>query len=120
MARKFLRTGARRYKRLGKGRRKLQRWRKPRGRHNKVREGKKGRPARVTIGFRGKKMERGKIKGKSFILVNNIKELEKAKKEELIIIGKVGKKKRLEIEKRAGEREIKILNQKKKENEPEK
>lgn len=92
MTRKFLRTGTRRYKRLG--RKKIQRWRKPRGRHNKMREKRKGRPRKVEIGYRTSRKERGKINGKMPVFVKNLRDAEKVERDSLIIIAKVGKKKR--------------------------
>ena len=38
MTKNFLRVDSARYSKLGKGRRKLQKWRKPKGRDNKMRE----------------------------------------------------------------------------------
>lgn len=104
---KFLRTGTARYKRLGKGIKKKQRWRRARGRHNKIREGKKSTRRKVEIGFKGG----GKSKeNKKIILVRNLKEAGKVKKGELIIIGKVGRKKREQIEKKILEMGGGVLN----------
>ena len=47
---KFLRRTWDRYSKLGKGRKKLQKWRKPSGRDNKIREKKKGHSRLVDIG----------------------------------------------------------------------
>jgi large subunit ribosomal protein L32e len=117
-----LRTGTRRYKRLGKSRKKLQRWRRPRGRDNKIRERRKNRGLRVAIGYRSKKDGRGKVEGQIPIMIKNLRETEKIEKGALVIISKVGKKKRIEIEKNVKEKGGKILNQlkEKKENEPKK
>ena len=100
---KFLRRSMDRYSKLGKRRKKVLKWRKPTGRHNKMRDKRRGYPANVSIGY--KKSER-----KKQFLVNNIKDLEKIKKEDLIIIGKVGKKKREEILKKAKEKGINFSN----------
>jgi len=86
--RKFLRTGTRRYKKLG--RKKLQRWRKARGRDNKIREKRAGRSRRVEIGYRTKKSERDKIGGKKPVFVRNIKEAEEVTKGDIVIIAKIG------------------------------
>ena len=111
VTKKFLRTGTRRYKRLG--RKKLQRWRKPRGRDNKIREKRKGRARKVEIGYRTKKAERNKINGKIIMIVRNIKDADSVGKGDLIIIAKVGKKKRGELEKKIQEKGGQILNVKK-------
>ncbi len=98
---KFLRRSWDRYSKLGKGRKKKQVWRRPRGRDNKMREKRKGYPAVVSIGY--KKAERIKP-----VLVNNFKDLEKVNKGDLVIIGNMGKKKKIEILKKAEEKKIKI------------
>lgn len=106
---KFLRRIWKRYSKLGRKRKKKQIWRKPKGRDNKMREKRKGYPSIVSIGYRTKKTERGKINNQNTIKINNLKELEKIK-EKHILIGRVGKKKRLEIIKKAQEKGIKIHN----------
>ena len=107
---KFLRRDYIRYSKIGKNRKKLQKWRRPRGRHNKMREDRKGYPITVRIGFKRPKMDSGKIKGLTPYLVNNAKELEKATKGNIIILGKVGAKKKIELIKKANEMKLEILN----------
>lgn len=107
---KFLRRSWDRYSKLGKGRKKKQTWRKPTGRDNKMREKKKGYPVVVSIGYGTEKKSRGKLKEKKPVIVKNIKELEKIKENEIAVIGKVGKKKKMEIAKKAKEMKIKIYN----------
>lgn len=88
---KFLKRDSKRYSKLGKKRKSKQSWRKPRGRDNKMREKRRGYPAVVSIGY---KKPENKIK---VSLVNNLKEIQEIKKGEEIIIGKVGKKKKIEL-----------------------
>ncbi len=107
---KFLRRSSDRYSKLGRKRKKKQVWRNPTGRHNKMREKRKGYPAIVSIGYRTEKSLRGKIKGKDPIRVMNVKDLGKLGKENIAIIGKVGRKKRIEIIKVAKEKNIEIAN----------
>ena len=57
-----------------------------------------------------KKDERNLIQNKKPVLVNNLKDLEKVEKRDIMIIGKVGKKKRIEIVKKAKEKGILIYN----------
>jgi len=109
MTKKFLRTGTKRYKKLGKNRRKKEKWRRARGRDNKIREKRKGRLKKVEIGFRTNKSERGKIEGKIPVFVENLKQVEKIKKGDVIIIRRVGKKKRREIEKKIKEKGGRII-----------
>jgi len=103
---KFLRRVWGRHSKLGKRRKKKQVWRKPKGRDNKMREKRKGYPAVVKIGYK-------KAKGKETpFVVRNIKDLDKAKKssEKNVLLGKVGKKKKIEILKKAREKKIPIQN----------
>ncbi len=107
---KFLRRTSNRYSKLGKGRKKKQVWRKPTGRDNKMREKRKGYPAVVSVGYRTEKKSRGALKEKKPVIINNLKDLEKIKENEIAIIGKVGKKKKIEIAKKVKEMKIKIYN----------
>lgn len=102
MARKkFIRRNWDKYKRLG--RKKSIKWRRPRGRHGKMREERKGYPSVPKIGRKDKQ----KIKIK---LIRNMNELLKAKKNETVILVRLGRKKRTELENKAKESGIKILN----------
>ena len=103
MPKKFLRRTGDRYVRLGKGRKKKQVWRKPRGRDNKMREKRKGKPAVVSIGYK-------KRKDKPALIIQNIHDLENVKRDNIVILGKVGKKKKIEIAKKAREMKIQIHN----------
>jgi len=99
MARKkFLRSKWRKYSKLGRGRRKKQKYRKAKGRHNKMREKLKGNPVRVSIGY--KKSRKGREK-ELIIRISHIKGLEKIDKNAKIFIVKIGKKKKIEIVKKA-------------------
>lgn len=111
----FLRVQWRRFSRLGARRRKKQKWRYPKGGDSKTRKRKKGYPTRPSIGWRNPKEVRGKIDGKDFVRIENLKDLENLKKGQAIIIASVGKKKREEIIKKANEIGLIILNKYKKE-----
>jgi len=100
---KFIRRNWTKASRLGKGRKKKQVWRAPKGRHSKTRKKRKGYPIKVMIGF--KKSQKEKLK-----MISNLNELEKIGKEEKIIIGKIGMKKKIEIAKKAKEKGIVIIN----------
>ena len=67
-------------------------------------------PASVSIGYAKNKKISGLIDGLKPLLVYNTKDIEKASKNNIIIIGKVGAKKKLEIIKQVGEKKLKILN----------
>ena len=103
---KFIRRNHDKYKRLG-GRRKKLIWRRPKGIHNKMRERRAGYPARPEIGMK----KPSSIKPK---LVSNMQEMINSKKGEKIILAKIGRKKRLEIEKKADELGVKIINRREK------
>lgn len=104
---KILRGDWRFYSKLGKGRKKKQKYRRATGRHSKIRKRRKGYPVPVSIGY--KKI--GKVRKKPEIkIIYNIRELENLKKNEKIILAKIGKKKKIEMVKRAKELGIEILN----------
>jgi large subunit ribosomal protein L32e len=78
-------------------------WRKPKGLHNKLRLRKKGKGKVVRIGYGTSN------KNKEIMLIKNIQELENAKKE-IIISSGIGLKKKLEIIKKSKEMKLNILN----------
>ena len=99
---KFLRRTWSRYLKLGRKRKNKQKWRRPTGRDNKMREKRKGYPKIVSIGYKNPI-------NKKPILIKNVSELKKVKNEK-VIIGKVGKRKKIEIAKKAKEMKISIQN----------
>ncbi len=109
-ARKFYRRNWDRYSRLGKTRKKLRSWRRPKGRHSKTREKMKGYPMPVEIGHAKDKKVRGKIQEKNPVIIYNANELNNIKKHEIVIIGKVGKRKKIEIAQKAKEMKISVFN----------
>lgn len=110
MAKKFLRRSWDRYSRLGKGKKKKQKWKRPTGRHNKMREKRRGYPKSVSIGYMKNKKERKEINGKKPVIVQNIKDLGKIKNKEIAILGKIGKRKKIEIIKSIKEKNIPAYN----------
>jgi len=107
---KFTRQDTTRLLRLGKHRKKLRKWRRPRGKHNKVRLKRTGYPVQPGIGFRKPKSLQGRVSNLYPILVYNAKSLEKLSKDNIVIIARVGAKKKLEIMKKAQEMGIKLAN----------
>jgi len=100
-----------RYKRLGK------KWRRPKGRHSKMRKNLKYRPPKVRIGYRNPTEIRGlHPSGYQDVLVTTPQELEKInpKTQAARIAHSVGGKKREEIENKANTLGIRILNRRKK------
>jgi large subunit ribosomal protein L32e len=108
--RKFIRRNWSKASRLGKKRKTKQVWRSAKGRHNKVREKRKGYPIKVMIGFKQEKKGRNLIEKQKPVLVSNAKELEQIKKGEIAIIGKIGNRKRIELAKKAKEKGIPVYN----------
>jgi len=100
---KFLRRSSDRYSKLGIRRKKKQKWRKPTGRHNKMREKRRGYRAVVSIGY-------GTGRKENKIIIMNIKDLEKIKENQKVIVGKIGRKNKIEIAKAAKEKKIRIEN----------
>ncbi|WP_457620737.1 50S ribosomal protein L32e [Methanopyrus sp.] len=104
---KFRRQEWHRYKRLG------EKWRRPRGRHSKMRRKLKSKPKMPNPGYGSPKKVRGlHPSGYEEVLVYNPKDLEKIdpKRQAARIASRVGKRKRREILKKAEELGIVVLN----------
>jgi len=108
---KFLRTDWMRHSRLGKNRKKIQRWRSATGRHNKIRKRREGYPSKPLIGYKKSWKESGRILGLLPVMVNSVKDLSKIKKDNIAIISRrLGAKKKIEVISKAQEMKIKIAN----------
>lgn len=104
---KFIRQSGKSLKRLRK------KWRKPRGSQSKLRKYKKSRGFMPHPGYGSPKLIRGlHPSGLEDILIYNQNELEKLnpEKQACRIASSVGKKKNIEIMKKAKELKIKVLN----------
>ena len=89
------------------------RWRFPRGKHSKVRQMHKGRPALPNPGHGSPAALRGlHVSGLKPVIVSNLNELLKINinTEGAIISGKVGNKRKLELLNLANEKKITLLN----------
>jgi len=96
-----------RYSKLG------EKWRRPKGIHSKMKRNLKRRPPVVDIGFRGPRAARYlHPSGFEEVLVHNIDGLENIdpKVQAVRIGGTVGTRKRIQIEDRAAELGIRVLN----------
>lgn len=103
----FSRQESHKYNKLSKG------WRKPRGRHSKLRLNERGHRKSVEIGFGSPKNVRFlHSSGLLPVLVASLKDLENMDKlkEGIVISKKLGNRKRLELIKIAKEKSLKILN----------
>jgi len=105
---KFLRHTSHKYSKLGLRRKKKQVWRRPTGRDNKMKEQRKGKPAIVAIGYSTNKKEKGKINNKTPVVVNNVRQLENIQKNQIVVLGRIGKKNKIEIAEKANELKIEI------------
>ncbi|MHC1611287.1 MAG: 50S ribosomal protein L32e [Candidatus Methanospirareceae archaeon] len=107
---KFERYGWRRKKKLSRS------WRRPRGRDNKMRENIAAKGARVKVGYRRKKEDRGlHPSGVREVLVFNTKDLAQAEVMRyegvaVRIASTVGRRKRRDIVEEAAKLGIKVLN----------
>ena len=110
MARAFLRADTFRHSRLGKNRKKLQKWRRPRGKHNKLRLKRAGHPPQPGIGYGSPRSEEGRIQGKIPYIVHNLHELEVLSEGSIAILARVGAKKKIDLLKKAQELNIPIAN----------
>lgn len=104
----FLRRDCNRHSKLGK--KKKKKWRRPAGRHNKMREKRKGYPSVISVGYKADKKIRGNFGKNKLVLVRNIKDLKKIQKNGVGIIGAIGKKKKIELAKMAEEMKIRLYN----------
>ena len=104
---KFLRRVTKRHLKLGRRRKKKQKWHRPRGRDNKMREKRKGRPKTVSIGYKSPSHEGTANKE---IIVKNVSDLENIGKNSVVFLAHVGKRKKTEIVRKALEKNISIKN----------
>lgn len=110
MTRKFLRQDSVRHVRLGKNRKKLQKWRRPRGMHSKIRKKRFGYPVFPMTGFKKPSAISGKVRGKVPFLISCKGDLEKVGKDMIVVFSrKIGAKKRIELMKIAQEKKFDIL-----------
>jgi large subunit ribosomal protein L32e len=102
---KFLRRDAKRFSKFGKGKGKKAKWRNPTGRDNKMREKRKGYPAVVSIGYKKSSDSKREI-----IKISNIKDLESSTKGQILVLGRIGAKKRAQIAKKSVELKLEFEN----------
>lgn len=108
---KFVRSDTVRVLRLGKKRPKLQKWRKPRGRHSKMRRKHTGYDVQPGIGYKQPALVSGLVGGKRPSYITSIKDLKSVQKGSSIVISRrIGAKKRIELLKQAHEMHITIAN----------
>jgi large subunit ribosomal protein L32e len=107
---KFLRQETWRFKRLGSHKKKLATWRRPRGKHSKMRLKRTGYPVQPGIGFGTPRKHSGRVKGLIPVRVSNVNEVSLMQKGQIAIIARVGAKKKLDIIKKAESMGIPLSN----------
>ena len=101
---KFIRQDAHRLPKLA------QNWRKPRGRHSKMRFRLRGYRKRPAVGYSSPKEVRGLTRdGHEMLIVNRVEDMEGVTTP-IVIGANVGQKKRIEIIKKAFELKLDVLN----------
>ena len=110
MPKTFLRQETNRHSRIGFWRKKLQKWRRPKGIDSKMRLRMKGHSKCPSPGYKSPKKDSGRIQNKIPVLVRTIKDLEKMTKENIAILARVGAKRKVELIKFANEKKIQMLN----------
>ena len=106
----FQRTKFYAYVKLGSRQKSMRKYKRATGRHNKTRQKWRSRPPMVEIGYKNEKSGRGLISGKTPVWVFNLKDLEKAGKDSIIIIGKIGAKNKMQIAKEIEKRKLEVFN----------
>src|SRR3989344_173659 len=108
---KFVRRSTLKFSRMGRGRPKMQKWRRAVGRHSKIRKNRFGYTKSPRIGFKSDRRESGKIKGKIPMMISSMSDFSNAGKDNIVIIARtIGAKKKIEFIKKAREMNLQILN----------
>jgi len=107
---KFLRKDTFKKIKIGRSIKKKRVWRRAIGRHNKIREKLKGYGKQPSVGYGNPESIRGKIKGLKPVMVYNKDMLKQIKEDEIAIVGKIGKKKKIEIAEAVLNNNIKLAN----------
>ncbi len=106
----FLRKDTFKKSKLGRKRKKKQKWKRPRGRHSKLREKRTGHMIQPSIGWSSPKAVRGLVQELKPRLIFNAAELDYLKEDEIGVVGKIGKKNKMEIAEKAAAKNIRLLN----------
>lgn len=97
--------------RLGSQKKSKRKWAGAKGRHNKIRLGKKGHSLRPKIGWSSGNASVRNIRGINFVLINNLDELKKLDSgTNIVISSSIGARKRILIIEETKKMKINILN----------
>ena len=107
----FLRKDTFKLSKLGRRRRNRQKWRRARGRHNKIRQKEKGYRREPGIGYCASRKTRGFVKGLRPLIIANMSDLNYATSRNILILSRrLGKKKKMEILNKIREKNFQVYN----------
>lgn len=106
----FQRTKFRAYAKLGKNQKSKRRYKRADGRHNKTRQKWRSRPPRVEVGYKNQVNTRNLINEKVPVVVYNMDDLKKVGKNNIVIVGKIGNLKKIDIAKEIISKKIETYN----------
>lgn len=106
----FIRKDSMKISKLGRKRKKKQFWRRPRGEHSKVRMKERGYLKQPSIGYSSPRLVRGLVSEKKPVIVYNLKNLNEIKTDEIAVLGKVGRKKKIALAEYALSKNIEFSN----------
>lgn len=87
-------------------------WRRPKGKDSKMRKGFRGKRRSPSMGFSSPRLVRGfNREGFKDVLVKNVEDVTKVDpKTEMVVVGNIGLKKKIEVIKKCDELKLKISN----------
>lgn len=106
----FIRKDSWKRSKLGKRRKKEQKWRRPRGRHSKLRARESNYLKVPSIGYSSPREVRGSIEGMMPFVIYNVNDFSRKKENQIVVIGKVGMKKKIELVEFASSKNIPLAN----------
>ena len=106
----FQRTKPHTHIKLGSRQKSMRKYKRASGRHNKTRQKWRSRPPMVEIGYKNQCSTSGLVNDKIPVSVYNLGDLNKVGKDNIIIIGNIGHKLRIEIAKQAVAKKMEIFN----------
>ena len=106
----FQRTKPHCYIKLGSRQKSMRKYKRASGRHNKTRQKWRSRPPMVEIGYKNQCSTSGLVNDKQPVLVYNLNDLSKVGKDNIVIIGKIGNKLKIEIAKQALAKKMDVYN----------
>ena len=106
----FQRTKYYTYVKLGLGQKSKRKYKRASGRHNKTRQKWRSRPPMVEIGYKNEVKTSGLVNNKKPVWVYNLEDIKKVGKENIIILGKIGEKKKIQIAQEISKKGLEVSN----------